>query len=177
MKEIWKDIPGYEKFYKVSNLGRVKSLERLNARGYKLKERILQPGINSRRYCTVVLCKNRKRSSKNVHRLVLLSFVGPSPEGMECRHLDGIRKNNNLKNLKWGTLSENQQDSIKHGTKFTPRTLGHKNPQAKLTELQVIEIRKLYKTGKWTQKKLGDKFKVSRVNIYYIINRKRWKHI
>jgi hypothetical protein len=51
-----------------------------------------------------------------VHRLVLEAFVGPCPEGMECRHLDGDPANNRLENLRWGTHRENAADQVRHGT-------------------------------------------------------------
>lgn len=52
----------------------------------------------------------------SVHKLVLETFVGPRPEGMECRHLDGNKLNNRLENLCWGTPSENSYDRVRHGT-------------------------------------------------------------
>lgn len=59
-----------------------------------------------------------KRCSVGVHRLVLMAFVGMPEEGQVCRHLDGNPGNNNLSNLAWGTVLENYQDSVKHGTAF-----------------------------------------------------------
>ncbi len=52
-----------------------------------------------------------------IHRSLLETFIGPCPEGMECRHLDGDPLNNNLGNLKWGTRYENMQDKIIHNAK------------------------------------------------------------
>ena len=66
-------------------------------------------------YLRVGLCKNGKKKTFRVHNLVLEAFVGPKPEGMETRHLDGNRKNNHISNLKYGTPSENTQDTVKHG--------------------------------------------------------------
>ena len=72
--EIWKDIKNYEGLYQVSNLGRVKSLERLDALGHRLKEKILKPGINQYGYYQVVLCKQSVQKHYMVHRLVFEAF-------------------------------------------------------------------------------------------------------
>lgn len=69
-----------------------------------------------------------------MHRLLLLAFIGPCPEGMWCRHLDGNPKNNQLDNLCWGTIEENHQDRIRHGTNRP----GEENFLSKLTNEQVF---------------------------------------
>jgi hypothetical protein len=80
---------------------------------------------------------------KLIHRLVLESFVGPCPEGMQCRHLNGNRQDNRLVNLCWGTPVENWQDRKKHGH----GTKGEANPASKLTRRLVQEIRKRRAAG------------------------------
>lgn len=100
-----------------------------------------------------------KRYVQSVHVLVLLAFVGPCPEGMECRHLDGNPANNRLDNLCWGTGSENWNDKRRHGTLNILR--GEDCPYSKLTEDTVREIRKRYKRysrGKDTQKSMAKEF-------------------
>lgn len=67
-------------------------------------------------YRIVLLRKEGKPHFKRVHRLVLETFVGPCPEEMECRHLNGRRADNRLENLVWGTRSENTKDAVRHGT-------------------------------------------------------------
>jgi hypothetical protein len=64
---------------------------------------------------------NRVRSNQFVHRLVLAAFVGPCPEGMEVRHLDGNPANTRLANLRYGTHSENELDKVRHGTHHEAR--------------------------------------------------------
>lgn len=71
-KEVWKDIPNYEGYYQVSNLGRVKSLN-YNRTG---EERVLSTGVDGGGYSIVGLCKDGKAKTKKVHRLALLSFIG-----------------------------------------------------------------------------------------------------
>lgn len=116
-----------------------------------------------------------------VHRLVLEAFVGPCPGGMECRHLDGNPRNNNLSNLKWGTRSENQQDSVRHGTKYSyfqdgkKINIGVNNPMVKLTEDNVKQIKRM--KGTLTQRARAEMFNVSPSAIQGIDDGKTWSHI
>lgn len=111
MTERWKDINSHPGIYQVSDLGRVKRI--IDGWGTKAGK-ILKPRIKNDRYLQVALWYNGKRIDKPIHQLVLEAFVSSRPKGMECRHLDGNRQNNNLINLRWGTRSENQRDSIRH---------------------------------------------------------------
>lgn len=118
--EHWKPVPGWEKLYEVSSLGRVRSLPRLitNSLGveHRVRGRIRRQSSNGHGYQTVSLCAGGKEYRKYVHRLVLEAFVGDCPEGMETRHLNGNRKDNRLENLQWGTVVENHHDKLQHGT-------------------------------------------------------------
>lgn len=107
MKEIWKDIPEFEGLYQASNLGRIKSLERINARGNRLKEKILKPGINQYGYYQVQLYKNSIGKMYIVHRLVWIAFNGPIPEGLQVNHINEIKIDNKLENLNLMTPKEN----------------------------------------------------------------------
>jgi hypothetical protein len=109
MTEIWKDIEGYEGYYQVSNLGRVKSLRRKTKSGnggFKyIRERILRPGNGE--YLTTPLVKNGVQKTHYVHRLVAIAFI-PNPENkMDVNHKDFNKKNNNVGNLEWTTRKEN----------------------------------------------------------------------
>ena len=114
--EEWRQIPGYEGAYEVSNRGRVRSLDRITDRGRKWRGRILTPAIMPSGYLIVTLWRNGKQKSALVHRLVLLGFKGLPPEGTEALHADGVRANNTPENLSWGTHSDNQLDQVAHGT-------------------------------------------------------------
>lgn len=112
MEEIWKDIPEYEGLYQVSNLGRIKSLERKvltyngKSKCYKyVNERILKQNLTGRGYFKVVLCKNGKTKTILTHILVAKTFLGVSK--LQIDHIDGNKQNNILTNLEYVTPSEN----------------------------------------------------------------------
>lgn len=106
----WVCVPGYEGLYEVSDEGNVRSLRRATTSGRILKL------IRSRGYCFVTLSRNGHERSQAVHVLVLAAFIGPRPDGMDIRHLDGNGENNRLDNLAYGTRSENMQDALRHRT-------------------------------------------------------------
>ena len=118
--EIWRPVAGCEGQYEVSNLGRVRSLDRIGTQGtrwgrsmsVRLKGRILKPGTVAGGYQYVKIGP----VGALVHRLVLEAFAGPCPEGMECAHDDGNPANNHASNLRWATKIENQADRRRHGT-------------------------------------------------------------
>lgn len=106
-KEIWKDIPNYEGIYQASNLGRIKSLGRIDALGHRLKEKILKPLIRPIGYYQVALWKNSKVRFYLVHRLVWEAFNGQIPENMQVNHINEIKTDNRLSNLNLMTAKEN----------------------------------------------------------------------
>ncbi len=126
MKEIWKDIPGYEGEYQASNLGRIKSLERkvksknqyTNKEFYRtVPSCILKPGQYSKNgHVSVVLGKGT--NGQPVHKLVAITFLGPYPKGQEVLHINGIPKDNRLENLRYGTRTENILDVYYQGGKW-----------------------------------------------------------
>lgn len=96
MKEIWKDIEGYEGLYQVSNLGKVKSLN-YNQSG---KEKVLK-ACKSKGYYYVILCKDSKQKNCSVHRLVANAFI-PNPDNLpQVNHIDEDKTNNACFNLEW----------------------------------------------------------------------------
>lgn len=122
--EEWKPIPGYEEFYEVSDLGRVKSLgmPRKPGKGnYARNQRILKHGIREDGYSQVTLYLGTIRKTWRVHHLVLLAFVGEMPPGQETRHINGDPSDNRLANLRYGTHTENNQDRVLHGTHHETR--------------------------------------------------------
>lgn len=107
VEEIWVDIKGYEGLYQVSNLGRVKSLERIDSLGHKRKEKILKPRKNKDGYLQVVLCKEGKYKEFRVHRLVAIAFIPNTDNKPFIDHINTIRDDNRVENLRWVTHEEN----------------------------------------------------------------------
>lgn len=116
-EEVWKDIEGYEGLYQVSNLGRVRSLDRYvphKKQGRKFcKGTLMATHINNAGYATVNLSKDCKYKSHDIHRLVAIAFV-PNPNSLpQVNHKDEDKTNNTAGNLEWMTASENNM----YGTK------------------------------------------------------------
>lgn len=148
MKEVWKDINGYEGCYQVSNLGRIKSLDRMtnNQYGeYFMKGRILKNSIiKDKGYCRVSLNNGNGKISKRVHRLVAEAFI-PNPENKpEVNHKDGNKLNNCVSNLEWCTNKENIEHSIRTGLKniVMDVLIVHPNSQKKILYLLEKIIKK-----------------------------------
>lgn len=117
MEEIWKDISGFEGYYQVSNLGRVKSIDRRvksgKGNGRISYGRIKQPSINNKGYFMHKLNRNCKQYNFLLHRLVAQAFI-PNPNNYpEIDHMDGNPQNNNLENLRWVTHKENSNTEIR----------------------------------------------------------------
>lgn len=116
MNEIWKDIDGYEGKYQVSNLGRVKSLQRWSGTKFYNREYILNNYVNKKNgYVYVYLTKNNKSKNIRLHRLVAQAFI-PNPNNyLYINHKDCDRTNNNVENLEWCTASYNVKYSFTNG--------------------------------------------------------------
>ena len=109
--EIWKPISGYEGFYEVSNLGRIRSLERIvecsDGRKRKIKDRTLKGSSYSGGYSGVTLHKDGCAKFVNIHRIVAEAFVPNPLEKEEVNHKDENPSNNHASNLEWVTHKEN----------------------------------------------------------------------
>lgn len=115
-EEIWKDVEGYEGLYQISNLGNVKSLDRyVKQKDNKIKhikEKMLTSHDNNRGYLAVNLSKDGKTKTHTVHRLIATAFI-PNPENKPCiDHINAIRTDNRIENLRWATYSENNSNPI-----------------------------------------------------------------
>lgn len=158
-----KKIPGYDD-YSITKDGRVWS---------HISNMWLKPVRDRGGYLYIHLCKNGGPHTRKIHRLVLETYVGPCPDGMECCHNNGICTDNRLENLRWDTHSNNAYDSVKHGTWADNR--GEKHGRAKLNELQVRIIRRLLEFGNMTQREIAPIFGIHETIISKIKSRKIWK--
>jgi hypothetical protein len=115
--ENWRPVLGFDGFYEVSDLGRVRSLR--TSRGIRVIPKVLKQQERKGGYLHVVLKSKTDKRLRLVHQLVLESFIGTKPSGKQCAHGDGKRQNNVLGNLRWATPKENSADRMKHGTTST----------------------------------------------------------
>ncbi len=167
--EIWKDIKGF-KNYEISSYGRVRNFNRYKDINYK-RRKILKLKADQEGYFFVNLHKGKYRKMGKISRLVAQHFI-PNPKKLPIvNHLDNDRQNNYYKNLEWNTVAGNNKHMALQGRS----TLGTKNPHSKLSEKEVLEIRKLI--NKFSIIELAKKYKVSYSSIHCIISRKKWKHI
>lgn len=160
MQEIWKDIPGYEGLYKVSNTGKVKSLDRyLDWHGAREGKKAFYPGKELKyrqrtfghlSYKFVTLSKDNVQKGTGIHRLVAIAFI-PNPENKPfINHLDNNGLNNNVTNLEWCTHSENMLWAQKQGRLFKAQSKGGKAGvavnQEKLRQKIKNSVGKTFKT-------------------------------
>ena len=169
-EERWKTIPGYEGWYEISDLGRVK---RMVAGQGAIAGRILSPGGDGGGYLIVGLSINGTRRHHKVRRLVAAAFLGPCPEGKEVNHKDGNKKNNCPENLEYMTHSENMSHAYKTGL---ASQRGKNNGNRKLTEEKACKIRRLLADGQ-TQTSIAVRFGVCTSTINAIASGERWVHL
>lgn len=153
MDEIWKPVPSLDG-YLASNIGRIKGR----------KDQILNGYRNEKGYCLVNVVINGKYRMRKVHRLVMEAFVGPSKKAVD--HINAIREDNRLENLRYVTAQENAENT-KRLKRF--RT-GTKSQFSKLTKDQVYRIRSEINVLNRSQKvkEFSREFGVSQATIYKI---------
>lgn len=132
--ETWLPVPGYEGLYEVSDLGRIKSLKQPGPR--RRNTDLIIPGVarSTGGHMVVTFYKNSRAAQRRIHQIVLETFVGACPDGLEVRHLNDVPSDNRLSNLAYGTRSENVLDRVRlgthhnsskthciHGHEFTPK--------------------------------------------------------
>jgi hypothetical protein len=166
--ERWLPITGFEGRYEVSGQGRVRAL--FTGKQGIVPPRLIGSGCEASGYRRVTLYNaagGKYRSE--VHRIVLNAFVGPCPEGLVCRHLNGKPADCRLVNLRWDTQKANIADTLEHGTRARGETQGN----SKLTEDAVRAIRKRYGEGA-TQRELSRDFGISRRTVVGIVRGESW---
>ena len=154
----WRDIPGYEGRYRVSNDGRIYSLiSSLVMKQFKL----------THGHLAVMLYFNGVGKIHPVHVLVASAFVGVRPPGYYTHHKNEDRQDNRPDNLEYKTPEDHTGDHVR----------GEKSVCAKLTENQVREIRRLHSTGESSYRKLAKIYEVSCFTISDVIRRRNWRHV
>lgn len=181
VREIWKDVVGYEGYYAVSNFGRVKSFSRMVWTGRKhnkRKERILRQKINKYGYLLVAPQVGKIRKYSFVHTLVAKAFIKNPENKNQVNHKWGNKKDNRPSELEWMTAKENSNHAISIGI---DSVVGESNGRAKLTEDQVREIRLRYVCGSANRSRsreiLSKEFGVSKSIISRVAWGDSWKHV
>lgn len=176
--EKWRDVIGYEGVYSVSNLGRIRrdappltGLKRHCAPGKMLKP----CGEAGRPYLIVALSlPGESQRSHNVHRLVSDAFLGPKHPDHETNHKDTNKWNNRLSNLEYLSKSDHTKHQVEHGQ----RSRGEHHYAAKLTEIDVRRIRRLWASGmKPTAISAQYKGRITPDNVSRLVRRESWKHV
>ena len=173
--EVWKPIEEFKGLYEISNFGNVRSVDRYieYSNGYSrfYKGKLKKTKLATNKYVLVGLNKDKKEYTRLVHRFVAKAFID-NPYNKHCvNHIDGNKLNNHVDNLEWCTHSENNTHAVQTGLK----PIGSKSYNSKLTEKDVIAIRRLARVRE--QKEIAEAYGVSRSCICTIVSRQKWKHV
>jgi len=173
MIEIWKPIPGWETYYSVSNLGRIK---RDAGSPRCTTDRIIKPLLSSYKYLVFSPSKKGvKQIPVCIHRVVLEAFVGFAPSSKhQGNHINGIKTDNRLENLEWVTRSQNIKHAYDNG--LHKRYVGSKASSAKLNENQVFQILEKIAAREY-RKTIAKEFNISTKMIDEIVAGNHWSHV
>lgn len=170
MSEQWKPVVGYESLYVISESGIVRSKRAWRGDYHEMTQ---SPDIKG--YLRVgITDENGHQKSRRVHILVAEAFIGPRPEGLQLNHKDGNKINNHWSNLEYVTASENSTHAVRMGLRHSLRGVDHK--MSKLTEEQVLEIRRRYRQGD-DSVALAKEYGIDKSNVWMIATKKTWKHL
>lgn len=168
--ETWLPIPGYPG-YEVSDMGNVRSFytkQPGTLGGWRLSpnpQRVLKPSTNKGGYKHVNLQKDSKRTGHKVHKLVMLAFVGPRPEGLEICHGPGGPGDNRLSNLRYDTHQANMEEAAQSG-----------NMGGSLTSEEASRVIELSSQG-LRLKDIAETVNVSLHIVSFLLNGKTYKHV
>lgn len=169
--EEWRRIEEFKGMYEVSNLGRVRSYVRSKI------PRLLKPYTDPRGYQQIVFTIARKSTTRWLHRLVAHAFI-PNPDSRpEVNHKDANKQNNAASNLEWVTSRENTIHGYRFGVIKPPCLRGEQGNHSRLTEADVLEIRRIYTPRVISQSMLAARFGVTKTTIRHILQRRTWTHV
>lgn len=173
MKEIWKDVVGYEDKYQVSNMGKIRSLICTN--GKRKIPRILKMRDNTHGYLNVDLSRDGVVSTKRLSRLIAEAFRSSNHDKTknQVNHKNGIKTDNRAINLEWTTQNENMQ----HAKANRLLAYGERIYAHKLKEKDIYSIFKIRINMGKTHKAIGELFGVTDGCIKSILHRESWKHL
>ena len=174
MTEMWKPIKVAED-YEVSNFGRVRSVDRINAKGWRYTGRLLKLQKDKKGYLTVGIMVSGKPKTFKVHRLVAFAFLDKVEGKEQINHIDGDKTNNNVMNLEWCNNAENQLHAVRVGLKSRPK--GEKNARATLTEQKVSIIKLFLQKGWGSYRDLARLFGVKKSLVADIGMGRTWKEV
>lgn len=171
--ELWADVNGFVGFYQVSNLGRVRSLDRVSG-GQVVAGQIMGTKLSGRGYRSVALrSAGGVRVHKMVHRLVAAAFV-PNPEFKPIvNHIDNDPLNNRAENLEWCTQAENLSHMTNQGRRASPWA-GKRSPRASLSDEVVASIRAMAASGVASASKIGAAHGCSKTIVQRILSGKAY---
>lgn len=177
MQENWKPFPDYEEIYAVSDQGRIARTSTYG-RNPRPVWKIMKPRPKKRGYMVAHVCKDGKDKDVLMHRAVWRAFCDEIPDGMEINHKNGITSDNRLENLEVVTRSENSIHAFRVlGRKnFYVVQRGSKQGGSKLTEADIPEIFKLFRSG-MSYKEIASRHSVTPECIGFVIRRKQWRHV
>lgn len=178
MKETWRAVVGFEGLYEVSDMGRVRGLDRVigngpGRAGQRLwRGKMLKQTVASHGYYEVSLCDDGTRTVRTVHSLVCEAFNGPAPTGHEVAHGNGRKRDCRASNLSWKTRTGNMADTLRHGTRRRGETAG----ASKLTN-DSIDVVRLMRAAGAKHQLIADVVGCSRRNVGRILDGTLWSHV
>lgn len=170
LKEIWKDIVGYEDLYQVSNLGNIKSytkmVQRRTTKMYLKSGKLLKQTFHSEGYLVVGLTKDNKTTNYFVHKLVADAFLPKIEDINDINHIDGDKRNNNVFNLERCT----RQQNIIHAYKILKRKSNT------ILSPELLENICLHKANGLTNRVIAKLLNISHTTVNSVINKSKVKH-
>jgi hypothetical protein len=164
--ETWKDALGYEGYYQVSDLGRVRSVDKTTA-ARSFKGKVLKPKTNKGGYLEVHLSINGASYHEKVHRLVAVVFLDNPSNLPQVNHINGVKADNRAENLEWCTCKHNVNEAFRTG-------LNANHERHRWSILTIEQVREVLESNK-PSSYFSEKFDISKTAIKDIRRGKSWR--